>query len=379
VSFDFCRVRNAHVFFFPRQQHPQEELQSKRSGQEQETNGCDPRRQLFNDAMGTKPPTKKQSTTKTKKVDGPWASAMEIRSNLEMLPESPSISTADELVSNLDMIETCSANIRRNTQMDVAPAKTPTMVEHSVPVSAMHQSCHLISAACETPMSSSPHASSTHKKNSKRSGQEQETDVCDPRRQLFDDAAGTTPPTKKQSTPKTKKADGPWASATETRSILEMLSESPFFSTADDLVSNLHMIETCFANICRITQMAVAPAKESDNSTSLGINKTSTTKSEREEHAGKNLKDREKARKWHKDNIDHKNNADLNTKLIQNRVRRLFFLRQNFTRLMSTKIWPRGICRMKCMEGYTKSCSRLPTRHQQPRHSPRESHPPQLH
>jgi hypothetical protein len=62
--------------------------------------------------------------------------------------------------------------------------------------------------------------------------------------------------------------------------------------------------------------VTVAPAKESDNSTRLGINKTSTTKSEREERADKNLKDLERARKWHKDNIDHKNNADLNTKLI---------------------------------------------------------------
>jgi hypothetical protein len=115
---------------------------------------------------------------------------------------------------------------------------------------------------------------------------------------------------------KMKKADGPRASATETRSILEMLSESPSISTADDLVSNLHMIETCSANICRIAQATVAPAKESDNSTHLGINKTLTTKSEREERADKNLKDLERARKWHKDNIDHENNVDLNTKLI---------------------------------------------------------------
>ena len=324
---------------------------SKRSGQEQESNGCDPCRQLFNDAVGTKPPTKKQSMTKTKKSDGPWASATETRSNLEMLPESPSISTADELVSNFDITETCFANIRRITQVDVAHAKTPTMVEHSVPVSALRQSCHLISAVCKTPMSSSSHASSTHKKNSKRSGQVQETDGYDPCRQLFDDAAGTTPPTKKQSTTKMKKAHGPRASATETRSILEMLSDSLSISTMDELVSNLHMIETYSANIHRITQVAVAPAKESDNSTSLGINKTSTTKSEREERANKNLKDHKRARIWHKDNIVHKNNADLNTKLIQNRVRRFFFLRQNFARLMSAKFWPRGMRQMKCMEG----------------------------
>ena len=131
------------------------------------------------------------------------------------------------------------------------------MVEHSVPGSALRRSSCLNSAAGKTP-------SSTHRKNYKRSGQEQETDGCDPRRQLFDDAAGTTPPTKKQSTTKTKKADGPRASATETRSIFEMLSEPPSISTTDDLVSNLHMIETCSANIRRITQAAVAPAKESD-------------------------------------------------------------------------------------------------------------------
>ena len=138
------------------------------------------------------------------------------------------------------------------------------MVEHSVPGSALRRSSCLNSAAGKTPMSSSYHVSSTHRKNYKRSGQEQETVGCDPCRQLFDDAAGTTPPTKKQSTTKTKKADGPRASATETRSIFEMLSEPPSISTTDDLVSNLHMIETCSANIRRITQAAVAPAKESD-------------------------------------------------------------------------------------------------------------------
>jgi hypothetical protein len=200
------------------------------------------------------------------------------------------------------------------------------MVEHSVPGSALRGSSRLNSAVGKTPMSSSSHVSSTHKKNSKRSGQEQETVGCDPCRQLFDDAAGTTPPTKKQSTTKTKKVDGPRASAMETRSIFEMLSEPPSISTSDDLVSNLHMIETCSANIRRIMQGDVALAKESDNSTRLGINKTSTAKSEREERADKTLKDRERARKWHKDNIDHKNNADLNTKLIAKQSEKIIFL-----------------------------------------------------
>lgn len=135
-----------------------------------------------------------------------------------------------------------------------------------------------------------------------------------------------------------KKADGPRASATETRSILEMLSESPSISTADDLVSNLHMIETCSANICRIAQATVAPAKESDNSTHLGINKTLTTKSEREERADKNLKDLERARKWHKDNIDHKNNADLDTKLIAKLSEKIISLEAELCKARERKI-----------------------------------------
>ena len=38
------------------------------------------------------------------------------------------------------------------------------------------------------------------------------------------------------------------------------------------------------------------------------------------------MKDRERARKWHKDNIDHKNNADLNTKLIAKQSEKIIFL-----------------------------------------------------
>jgi hypothetical protein len=56
------------------------------------------------------------------------------------------------------------------------------------------------------------------------------------------------------------------------------------------------------------------------------LTKTSTAKSEREERADKTLKDRERARKWHKDNIDHKNNADLNTKLIAKHSEKIIFL-----------------------------------------------------
>jgi hypothetical protein len=165
-------------------------------------------------------------------------------------------------------------------------------------------------------MSSSSPVSSTHKKNSKRSGQEQEANGFDPCRQLFNDAAGTTPPTTKQSTKKTKKTDGPRESATKAKSILDMLMESPTFSAADDLIWNLGMIDTCTANIRRITQVHVVPAKESDNSTRLGINKALTTENAREERRTKNLRALKRGKNWHVDNIERKNNADLDTKLI---------------------------------------------------------------
>ena len=191
---------------------------------------------------------------------------------------------------------------------------------------------------------------STIEKSSERNGQEPKPDGFFPRRLPFENCAVTKPPrnsTKKQSTTEKKKADGLWASATDAKSKLEMLPESSLVDMIIKCAENIRRIDMAPAkehesslrlginkpltknereeraaekerarekaemvdiiiNCANLLKNDMAPAKEHESSSRLGVNKP-LTKNEREERAAKKLRARENAKKWHQGKLNDKN------------------------------------------------------------------------